>query len=70
MVKHWYRDKPFLYTFSIDVVEILLKEFYDYLPEKAEFVKEAVKKEEVAFHKTLSQGEKKIKDVIAHSDNK
>lgn len=62
-------DKPFLYTL-VDVVVDNMKEFYDYLPEKAEFVKEAVKKEEVAFHKTLSQGEKKIKDVIAHSDNK
>lgn len=62
-------DKPFLYTL-VDVVVDNMKEFYDYLPSKAEFVKEAVKKEEVAFHKTLSQGEKKIKDVIAHSDNK
>ena len=62
-------DKPFLYTL-VDVVVDNMKEFYDYLPEKAEFVKEAIKKEEVAFHKTLSQGEKKIKDVIAHSENK
>ena len=62
-------DKPFLYTL-VDVVVDNMKEFYDYLPEKAEFVKEAVKKEEVAFHKTLSQGEKKIKDVIANSKEK
>lgn len=59
-------EKPFMYKL-VDVVVDNMKEFYDYLPDKAEFVAANVKKEEEAFHKTLSQGEKRIKDFMDHA---
>lgn len=62
-------DKPFMYKL-ISVVSDMMKEFYDYLPDKVEMVSAAVKKEEEAFHKTLAQGEKRIKDFMDKADKK
>ena len=62
-------DHAFLYEL-VDVVVDIMKEFYDYLPEKAEFVKAAVKKEEEAFAKTLTQGEKRIQNFMDQADEK
>ncbi len=42
----------------VGVVSEIMKEFYDYLPEKVSYISDLVKKEEEAFHKTLSNGEK------------
>lgn len=39
----------------------MMKDFYDYLPEKQDFISTMVKKEEEAFHKTLLNGEKLLK---------
>lgn len=62
-------DHAFLYEL-VDVVVDIMKEFYDYLPEKAEFVKAAVKKEEEAFAKTLTQGEKRIQAFMDQAEEK
>ena len=37
----------------VGVVSEIMKEFYDYLPEKVSYISDLVKKEEEAFHKTL-----------------
>lgn len=62
-------DHSFMYEL-VPVVADMMKEFYDYLPEKVPFVSAAVKKEEEAFQKTLVQGEKRIKDFMEHAESK
>lgn len=56
-------EKAFMYDL-VQVVSDIMKEFYDYLPEKVSFISEMVKKEEEAFHKTLANGEKLLKSLI------
>ena len=48
----------------VGVVSEIMKEFYDYLPEKVSYISDLVKKEEEAFHKTLSNGEKLLNGLI------
>ena len=48
----------------VGVVSEIMKEFYDYLPEKVSYISDLVKKEEEAFHKTLSNGEKLLSGLI------
>lgn len=62
-------EGPFLYKL-VDTVVDMMKEFYDYLPAKADMVKAAVKKEEEAFAKTLNQGEKRIQNFMANAKDK
>lgn len=57
-------EKAFMYDL-VAIVSDIMKEFYDYLPEKVNYISDLVKKEEEAFHKTLSNGEKLLSSVIA-----
>lgn len=50
-------EKPFLYEI-VDVVSENMKEFYSYLPDRKDFVKRLILKEEEAFIQTLANGEK------------
>lgn len=56
-------DHSFMYKL-VYVVADIMKEFYDYLPAKADYVSGLVKKEEEAFHKTLSNGEKLLNQML------
>lgn len=56
-------DHSFMYKL-VYIVSDIMKEFYDYLPEKADYVSGLVKKEEEAFHKTLSHGEKLLNQML------
>lgn len=56
-------EKAFMYNL-VGVVSEIMKEFYDYLPEKFSYISDLVKKEEEAFHKTLSNGEKLLSGLI------
>lgn len=56
-------EKAFMYNL-VGIVSDIMKEFYDYLPEKVSFISEMVKKEEDSFHKTLANGEKLLKSLI------
>jgi len=56
-------EHAFMYNLVFVVADIM-KEFYDYLPAKAEFVSTLVKKEEEAFNKTLNNGEKMLASMI------
>lgn len=56
-------EKAFMYDL-VAVVSDIMKEFYDYLPEKVDYISDLVKKEEEAFHKTLSNGEKLLNSLI------
>ena len=56
-------EKAFMYNL-VGVVSEIMKEFYDYLPEKVSYISDLVKKEEEAFHKTLSNGEKLLSGLI------
>ena len=53
----------------VGVVADIMKDFYDYLPAKVEYVSGLVKKEEEAFHKTLSNGEKLLNQMLEKSQN-
>ena len=53
----------------VAVVSDVMKEFYDYLPEKVSYISDLVKKEEEAFHKTLSNGEKLLSSLIAKNSD-
>ena len=56
-------EKAFMYNL-VGVVSEIMKEFYDYLPEKVSYISDLVKKEEETFHKTLSNGEKLLSGLI------
>ncbi len=56
-------DKPFLYQL-VDIVVSIMKDFYPYLIEKADYVKKLVIAEEEKFLKTLSNGESLLNDLI------
>ncbi len=56
-------DKPFLYQL-VDIVVEIMKDFYPYLIEKADYVKKLVIAEEEKFLKTLSNGESLLNDLI------
>ena len=56
-------NEPFLYN-MVDVIIENYKEFYPYLIEKRDLLKEIIKKEEINFLKTLENGEKKIDELI------
>jgi alanyl-tRNA synthetase len=58
----------FMYKLVPTVVEIM-KDFYPYLTEKIDFVQTLVKKEEEAFHTTLSNGEKLLNEAMKNADN-
>lgn len=62
-------DGAFMYNL-VFVVGDIMKEFYDYLPSKADFVSTLVKKEEETFHKTLANGEKMLASMIEKNDSK
>lgn len=61
-------DHSFMYEL-VGVVADIMKDFYDYLPAKVEYVSGLVKKEEEAFHKTLSNGEKLLNQMLQKSQN-
>ena len=61
-------DHSFMYEL-VGVVVDIMKDFYDYLPAKVEYVSGLVKKEEEAFHKTLSNGEKLLNQMLQKSQN-
>ncbi len=61
-------EHAFMYDL-VYVVGDIMKDFYDYLPSKADFVSTLVKKEEEAFHKTLSNGEKLLASMLEKTDN-
>ena len=62
-------DDSFMYTL-VYVVADIMKDFYDYLPAKADSVSGLVKKEEEAFHKTLSHGEKLLNQMLEKATDK
>lgn len=49
----------------VGIVSDIMKDYYDYLPSKVQYVSDLVKKEEEAFHKTLSNGIKLLADMIS-----
>ena len=59
-------NKPFLYQL-VDIVVEIMKDFYPYLIEKAEYVKKLIIAEEEKFIKTLSNGESLLNDLIKDS---
>ena len=59
-------NKPFLYQL-VDIVVEIMKDFYPYLIEKADYVKKLIIAEEEKFIKTLSNGEALLNDLIKES---
>ncbi len=60
-------NKPFMYTL-VDVVISIMDGFYPYLHEKKDIVKKIVFQEEEKFLETLTQGEKKLDDIMKQSN--
>ncbi|MDY6062506.1 MAG: alanine--tRNA ligase [Erysipelotrichaceae bacterium] len=56
-------NEPCIYKLT-DVVVENMKEFYPYLVEKIDFVKNQIKKEEETFYQTLKHGEKLLNEAI------
>lgn len=56
-------NEPFMYKLTDSVIEIM-KEAYPYLIEHKELVDRQIKKEEEAFLKTLSSGEKRLEELV------
>lgn len=61
-------NEPFMYKLTNGVIEIM-KEAYPYLLKHKDVVDNMIKKEEEAFLKTLSSGEKRLNDLVS-SGNK
>ena len=61
-------DGSILYTL-VPIVSDIMKEFYNYLPEKVQYVSDLVRREEEAFHKTLAHGEKLLNSLIEKNIN-
>lgn len=61
-------NEPFMYKLTNSVIEIM-KEAYPYLLKHKDVVDNMIKKEEEAFLKTLSSGEKRLNDLVS-SGNK
>ncbi|WP_249028489.1 alanine--tRNA ligase [Tannockella kyphosi] len=57
-------EQAFMYEL-VQVVCDIMKDYYTNLPEQVDLVTKLVKREEEAFHKTLSNGEKLLGDIIA-----
>ncbi len=55
--------EPFMYKLTDSVIEIM-KDYYPYLLENKELIDSQIKKEEEAFLKTLSSGEKRLEELI------
>jgi alanyl-tRNA synthetase len=62
-------EQPFLHLLVDDVIKAM-GEFYKYLYDTEEIVKEVIKKEEEKFFETLAQGEKILENIIAESTTK
>ncbi len=60
-------DKPFLSSL-VDIVVDILKDFYPYIVTKSNIVKKIVEAEENKFLETLLAGERKLSDIIEHTD--
>lgn len=56
-------NEPFMYKLTDSVIEIM-KDAYPYLLEHKELVDRQIKKEEEAFLKTLSSGEKRLEELV------
>ncbi len=56
-------NKPFLYEL-VDTVINIMSDFYPDLEQRSNIIKDIIKKEEEKFLETLSQGEKKVLEVI------
>lgn len=56
-------NEPFMYKLTYSVIEIM-KDAYPYLSEHKELVDRQIKKEEEAFLKTLSSGEKRLEELV------
>lgn len=56
-------SEPFMYKLTDSVIEIM-KDAYPYLLEHKELVDRQIKKEEEAFLKTLSSGEKRLEELV------
>lgn len=61
-------NHSFMYEL-VYVVADMMKDFYDYLPSKADYVSGLVKKEEEAFHKTLANGEKLLNQMLSRASH-
>lgn len=59
---------PFMYKLTSSVIEIM-KDAYPYLAEHKEVVDRQIKKEEETFLKTLSSGEKRLKELTSSGHN-
>ena len=59
---------PFMYKIVSDVVDVM-SDAYPYLKEKRPFVEATVLEEEKLFLKTLEAGERRLKELIASSEN-
>lgn len=60
-------DKPFMYNL-VDVVIEIMDGFYPYLHDKKDIVKKIVFQEEQKFLETLTQGEKKLDEIMARNE--
>ncbi|XFA99540.1 alanine--tRNA ligase [Candidatus Izemoplasma sp. B36] len=62
-------SRPFL-TELVDVVVLMMKDFYPYVVEKQEIIKKIVTAEENKFLETLQSGEKKFFDIVNDLNSK
>lgn len=60
--------EPFMYKLISDVVDVM-KEAYPYLIDKRPYIETLVMEEEKLFFKTLEAGEKRLKELVKHSED-
>lgn len=59
-------EDPFMENL-VSVVITIMDDYYPYLVEKVDYIKKAIRKEELLFHKTLANGEKLLASIIENN---
>lgn len=63
------KNEPFMFNL-VDTVIDVMGSYYTYLEEQKDLIKKVIEKEEIRFHQTIEDGEKRLKGIMADSTNK
>ncbi len=63
------KNEPFMFNLVDKVIEVM-GSYYSYLEEKKDLIKKVIEKEEIRFHQTIEDGEKRLNSLMEEASNK
>jgi len=63
------KNEPFMFNLVDKVIEVM-GEYYSYLEEQKDLIKKVIEKEEIRFHQTIEEGEKRLNSLMEETSNK